>query len=1115
MFIKNLKIFSALLLSCIFLSCFEHAAYAAVSKTSKRVLRRSSPVSGVASDFNAVAVSTHSMQWSWSTGTFTGSGIDGYYLHSATTSNHITLAPDTSFYIDAGLDANRQETRWLTAYDGADEGSDSEHIDKFTYALPPATFTYDQVTATGAYMTWLYSRAAAYEIQGSTNGGVDYVHNRASFIPWQTIPLLSNKNYMLRMGAINGDNELTPGVYSATRTFTTPPLTPGAVSAVALSSYTIQWSWSTGTFTGTGITGYRFYRSTTTSDDALPSDDYDGVAVTFVPGDTANSWTETFVDSGTITAANSRHTRWIKAVGLIESLKSPISQKYTYAIAPATCTVVYFDPDPYPVSHIYENSVKLTWVPRLAAAEAAQYIVEYTTTADFAIGLSTETASGAPHTVSGLTDNTKYDLRMGAINGDGEPTPANGLNPFAHSMFYRVITSPHSPSNFAALPYTDTSLDFTWSTTNYRNPSYISGYTIAEQLYDSVNQLYYLHAVAFMPGVSSSQYALDYLITNSTHTRYIWTSQTDPDFASDPNYPDDNYRYKCGVSPTINATGATFATPPNDVSFDTVTARTVGIWWREPEVPATAYRVERSTNLGERGPWVFVSSVTGSHYNDTGLTPTTTYSYRIGAVNKLGIQTIGLSSATDGNRRDYSFVRSTATLHRSPTLYGVAVGTEAITWSWTNDVAGVQTFNLYTSTDGIIASGLAASVTFWAETNLPGANTAYSRRVRSVTLYGEGDFSSTTTFTLANPPDNVTVSTAGGHSLTVGWTANGSSRYKIDRSVDRSVWTTLKSWADVFVSTSFTDSSLSYATTYYYSISGYNGDGFVSLSSSTHGGTSRTLDVPSDLAIVYSTAIVTQSATGVIPGVGQVTVDLPPGSAPDGYIYISTDAAANPVGNPKSDLDTALAKLSPSKLMGGAVIELHFYDPQIQPFTGNFNSPVRLTFTYQDSNNDGIIDGSSPQIEVGTLRVFTLDAQALIWQPVNSSVVDRAAKTVYADIPHFSYYALGSYIPLAGTLSNTIAYPNPYKPGSGGDFDQSVFGDGIVFEPLPQRTNIRIFSVAGILVADLDPAAGAGRFLWNARNKHGSRVASGLYFYVITNKDNSSDKCSGRITIIK
>lgn len=1166
---KKLKRFLSLLFLCSLVAGLHQQAEAAISKTSKRILRPRSGVSAVASDFTAAALSTTSIKWSWSTGTFTDPAITEYRLYSSSTSNFQPLIPGTSFYIDPGLGVNKAYTRWLTVYQGATPGSDSQHIEKYTYALPPDKIAISSMTpisppddvilppwaiytatasATAIYVqippeNWFPNpvHATAYVVECSTNAGADYVRNRAFFVPWQTVPLLSNKHYMIRIGAINGDNEITPGIYSATRTFTTPPLTVSSFTAVALSSYTIQWRWPIEIFEGTGITNFRIYRSTTTADDVIPTDNFTGEIVQQL-GPGASYWTEVFVDSPTTPSANSRRTRWIKALGFLESQEKPIFQKYIYAVAPATCSLVYLDPPPYNVPHVAENSVTLNWYVWPSTAEprvgiATKFVIDHSTVAGFAIAVTSAIVGGPPQGAAGLISNTKYDFRIGVINGDLEQTPNDGLNPFAYSKAYKAMTRPAPPSNFLVSTFTDTALNGTWSTTTYANPRYIDGYSIGKKRDIVIGGVTYVYwnPLDFLPGISSHEYSLDYLLTNSTHTLTVWASQTDPVWVSTNPYYNPLeydggdqelcfYHYCHWGSLGLDNVGATFATPPNDVSFDTVAAHSIGTWWKEPEVSATQYRVERSTTLGEKGPWVFVSSVTGNHFNDTGinvstsgLVPSTTYSYRIGAINLLGMQTLGLADATTGYRRDYSFIRSTMTVQISPTLYAVATGTASINWSWTNDVPGVQSYNIYTSTDGIITTILNPGDTYWLEVNLSSSNTRYTRRMRSVTSLGESDFSDASAVTFAANPSALIVTDAGLHWLSIEWSGNGGSRYKIDRSLDMNTWTEVKAWSDVYISTSFTDTGLRLATTHYYAVGGYNQDAIPSVGSATYsGGSSRTLDMPAGVIPIFSTSAVAQSTTGVLSGFGQITVQLPAGAAPsDGYILVNTAAGTNPVGTSSANIAAATANLLPSKLVTGSIAELYFYNLYGSAFTGNLTLPARITMTYTDANSDDILDGDSPQIRAETLKLLNLDTTNLIWNPQSASRLDKAAKTVYADINHFSFYALGSVIPLRGSLADVYAYPNPYKPGSGGDYDQSVFGEGVVFEGLTAGAKIRIFNIAGALVAELSDDDGDGRALWNARSKSGTRAASGLYFYLATNPGNSGDKKTGKITIIR
>ncbi|MCX5790937.1 MAG: fibronectin type III domain-containing protein, partial [Elusimicrobia bacterium] len=1019
--------------------------------------------------------------------------------------------PGTSFYIDSGLAANKVYTRWLTLYQGATPGSDSQHIEKYTYALPPSDFTLESVTAESAYITWHFSTATAYAVECSSTAGASYVRIRDIFVPWQTIKLLSNRNYLIRLGAVNGDNELTPGNYSALMSTTTPPLDM-TMTGVALSSYAIQWQWSTGTFTGTGVTGYRIYHSTLALTGALPAAADAGEVLQAIGDPAVNSWTETFVDittetwsvaTGSVTtvveyAANTRRTRWMKAVGILESTGRTPYRKYTYATAPATAAVGGF-------------GETIMSIGAGGPFRASDFAVDYATApADFSIFVSSVVGTE----VGGLMDNTKYDFRLGAINGDNELTPYHFS--YATSAVLRAMTMPVPPFAFAAAPLTDTVLNFSWSTSTYLTPGYINGYWIGVDCYiPAPIDKWTICQEAFAPGVSTNLYGLDYLFPNSVHTRYVKASQTDPAWiAGNPHFDaspqESEYEYvHIGSGYTAPATGATFATPPNDVSFYSVRSSTVGLRWNEPVVPATKYRVERSTNTGEKGPWVFVSSVTGASTQDTGLTPSTTYSYRIGAINLMGLQTIGLSTATGGNRRDYSFVSSTITKHISPTLSGVATSTTSITWSWTNTVPGVLSYNFYTSTDGVLSTGIGGTI--YPEINLSSANVRYTRRVRSLTNLGEGDYSEASVSTLASPPAAPVITSSGVHTMSVGWSANGSAGYSVARSLDQVLWPA----ADVFVSTYafFNDTRLRYATTYYYAVRGLNDDGFVSVSSAVTAA-NMTLPLPAAYTPLFSTAAVSQTVTAPLPGLGQLTITVAAGAAPDGYLVISTSAGTSPQEISKSSLDAATAKLVNALLVGGSIVELHFYDVYGVAQTANLASPARLTMTYTDANGDDILDGSSPPVQASTLKLFSLDTSALVWNLQRNSVLDKTAGEVYAYIPHFSFYALGSITSAAGALTDVFAYPNPYRPGTGGDFGQSAFGDGIVFQSLPARAKVRIYSLSGAQVAELSDDDGDGRCLWNTRNQDGAKGASGVSLYSVTGPGSSAKK-TGKVAIIR
>ena len=100
-------------------------------------------------------------------------------------------------------------------------------------------------------------------------------------------------------------------------------------------------------------------------------------------------------------------------------------------------------------------------------------------------------------------------------------------------------------------------------------------------------------------------------------------------------------------------------------------------------------------------------------------------------------------------------------------------------------------------------------------------------------------------------------------------------------------------------------------------------------------------------------------------------------------------------------------------------------------------------------------------------------------------------------------------------LDNVKVYPNPYKPGSGTIYDNPSLGEGIVFSNLTANANIKIFNIAGELVAEFNETDSDGMYLWNTRNSNGEKIASGVYIYFITNPNDKSQKAKGRIVIVR
>ncbi len=93
--------------------------------------------------------------------------------------------------------------------------------------------------------------------------------------------------------------------------------------------------------------------------------------------------------------------------------------------------------------------------------------------------------------------------------------------------------------------------------------------------------------------------------------------------------------------------------------------------------------------------------------------------------------------------------------------------------------------------------------------------------------------------------------------------------------------------------------------------------------------------------------------------------------------------------------------------------------------------------------------------------------------------------------------------PLAANLDNVQIFPNPFKPydgnaATGEPYDGNPNGmTGIRFINLAANTEIKIYTINGELVDEVSMVANQGLAVWDARNKGGDELASGIYLAVL------------------
>lgn len=138
-----------------------------------------------------------------------------------------------------------------------------------------------------------------------------------------------------------------------------------------------------------------------------------------------------------------------------------------------------------------------------------------------------------------------------------------------------------------------------------------------------------------------------------------------------------------------------------------------------------------------------------------------------------------------------------------------------------------------------------------------------------------------------------------------------------------------------------------------------------------------------------------------------------------------------------------------------------------------------------------------------TIKHFTKENSPLPTNSVTDIKVDRKTGKVY----FVTYSGIVTYqsdvADVNSNFGNVLVYPNPVV--------YSNFKGKVTIKGLAEKTNIRIADAAGNVVHSA--VARGGYYEWDLNNIKGTRVASGIYFVLMTNED-GSDKATAKIAVV-
>ncbi|WP_434979808.1 T9SS type A sorting domain-containing protein [Daejeonia sp. YH14] len=138
-----------------------------------------------------------------------------------------------------------------------------------------------------------------------------------------------------------------------------------------------------------------------------------------------------------------------------------------------------------------------------------------------------------------------------------------------------------------------------------------------------------------------------------------------------------------------------------------------------------------------------------------------------------------------------------------------------------------------------------------------------------------------------------------------------------------------------------------------------------------------------------------------------------------------------------------------------------------------------------------------------TIHKFTAENSPLPTNSVTDIKIDESTGKVYFVTLDGIVTYQGDVTDVTENFGDVLVYPNPVVYAN--------YKGNVRIKGLAEKTNIRITDAAGNLVHQA--VARGGYYEWDLKNQRGARVASGIYFVLMTNED-GTDTATAKIAVV-
>jgi hypothetical protein len=700
------------------------------------------------------------------------------------------------------------------------------------------------------------------------------------------------------------------------------PAAPQALTATASSSTDVNLAW---TDASVNETGFQIERSST-----------DGSGFVVLITTTAN--TTGYLD--THLTPNTAYVYRIKAVNAEGSSAYTTEASVTTLVAP---------PSP-PGALVAEASaagqIDLTWTDDSSNELGFQIERSLTAGAGFAL-LAVTSANVTSYSNTGLTAATSYYYRVKAVNAGGSSAYS------AEASATTLETPPAAPTALTATAVSSTQIHLAWMDASGNE----TGFEIERSLTTDSD---------FIPIATTEANVLTYSDADLVAgTIYFYRIRAINDIG--------NSAY------AVEASVATLPLPPAaPTTLEAVaeSATQAHLTWDDQSSDETAFQLERS--LKADSDFVLVATLAANviAYSDATLNASTSYFYRVKAINAGGSSTYSTEATVTTPNAPPPVPSQLTAIDTSPTQVNVA---------WTNASGNVTAFELERSpTSGSGFQPIATTsgnVTTYSDADLL-ADTPYFYRVKAINEMGSSAYTpEVSVITPPTPPASPTALVATAISSTqvdLAWldASNNESGFEIERSLTTGTGFT---WLATTAAnaTQYSDAGLSANTAYHYKVRAVNKGGHSAYTS----------EVP--VTTLQAPPPVPATLTATVVGSTQINLSWPDASSNEtgfqiersltslqGFVLIQTVAA-----NTTSYSDTGLAEgtLYYYRVAAINVAGSSAYTPEAsattlpltQPYGQIFTETAFASTTRFPIKGTGISRGSDKLVMTGNPTLFS------------------------------------------------------------------------------------------------------------------------------------------------